>query len=117
MNTTADAVVEQRAGDRERMSRERFDVSSRRLLLQARHVGDQRVEVRGRQTAVLGRHRRLLGGLGLRRHLRRVRDPLPDIVGAQLLADAVQRVRLVALAGDGVADLALLSGVDLLALS
>ena len=46
-----------------------------------------------------------------------VHDPLPDLVGAQLRADTVERVRLVALAGDGMADLALLRGVDFLSAS
>src|SRR6187402_2552363 len=41
----------------------------RERLLQALHVGDERVEVGGRQAAVLGRHRRLLGGTRLLGHV------------------------------------------------
>ena len=43
-------------------------------------------------------------------------NPLLDVVGAQLGADAVERIRLLAFAGNGVAGAALLGGVDLLAL-
>src|SRR5688500_4950067 len=73
-------------------------------LLQAGEVGDERVEVGGRQAAVLVRHRRLLGRLGLRRHLRGMNDPLLDVCCRQLGPDAVERVRRLALAGDGMTD-------------
>src|SRR4051794_29932337 len=111
MNATADAVVitapATASGWRRKGAR---SVTS---LLQARHVGDERVEIGCRQAGVLRRHRRLLGRIGFRRRLFRVRNPLLDVVVAQLAADAVQRIGLVALAADGVAHLALLRGVDL----
>src|SRR4051812_38006840 len=44
-----------------------------------------------------------------------MRNPLPDIVTAQLAADPVQRTGFAALAGDRVAHLTLLRGVDVLA--
>src|SRR5512145_2337727 len=81
-------------------------------LLEIRHVRHERVDVGGGQRAVLVRHRRLLGGLDLGRHLSRMNDPLADLGSRQLLADAVERIVLVALAGDGMADLALLRPVD-----
>src|SRR5262245_14869386 len=90
------------------------DVSSWRPLLQALHVGHDRIDVGGRQAGVLGRHRRFLGRLRLCRRVLRVRNPLLDVVGAELRADAVERAGLAALAGDRVAHLALLGGVDLL---
>src|SRR5947208_16788705 len=106
MNPTADAVVitapATASGWRRKGTR---SVTS---LLQARHVGDQRVEIRGGQATVLRRHRRLLGGAGLGRRFLRMGDPLVDVVVAQLAADAVERIGFVALAGDGVAHLALL---------
>src|SRR6266567_671443 len=58
-------------------------------LFQALHVGDERVEIRRGQRAVLRRHGRLLRGLGLRRGLDRMGDPLLDVVRRQFCADAV----------------------------
>src|SRR5687768_12658632 len=86
------------------------------LLFQADHVGDERVDVGRRQLAVPVRHRRLLGGARLLRHLHRSDDPRFDLIGAQLLSDAVQGILLLALAGNGVAGLALLRRVDLFTL-
>ena len=87
---------DQRPDDRERVAHERAVVITT-LATSGSHVGDERVEIGGRQAAVLGRHRRLLGRLGLRRRLGRMRDPLLDVVGRQLRADAVERIRLAAL--------------------
>src|SRR5688500_18467937 len=82
-------------------------------LLQAGEVGHERVEVCGRQVGVLAGHHRLLGRLGLRRHLGRIDDPLLDVGCRQLGPDAVERARRLALARDGVTEAALLRGVDL----
>ena len=49
---------------------ERADPLHQNALLQALHVGNEAVEVSGRQGRVLVGHRRLLGGLRLRRHPR-----------------------------------------------
>jgi len=49
-------------------------------LLEALHVGDQRVNVGRRQLRVL-RHRRLLLRVGLLRHRHRIGDPRPDVIG------------------------------------
>src|SRR5262249_42886808 len=80
-------------------------------LLQALHEGDERVDVRGRELAVLGRHRRLLRRVRLLGRVGRVRDPQPDLVSRQLRADAVERTRLAALAGNRMAHAALLRRV------
>ena len=61
-------------------------------LLQAGHVGDERVDVGRRQLRIAVGHRRLLGRLGLRLHLLRRDDPRADFGGAELLADAVERI-------------------------
>src|SRR5207248_3319228 len=74
------------------------------LFLHAREVRDERVDL------VLWKIRvRLHGRLAIdfrfRRHLRRVGDPLPDVIGRQLRADAVEhRTFLVAFAADEVAN-------------
>src|SRR5262245_30369844 len=74
MNTTADAVAisapAMASGWRASASRLVTE-----LLLQALHVGDERIDVGGWQLAVLRRHWWLLGRLALRRHFRRVSDP------------------------------------------
>src|SRR5262249_51329498 len=112
MNTTAEAVVISApaiaSGWRRSASREDTGDS----LLEALHEGNERVDFCSRKFAVLVRHRRLLRRLGLGRSLSGMGDPLPDLVGRELLANAVQWIGLVALACDGVADRALLSGVD-----
>jgi hypothetical protein len=72
-------------------------------LLHALQVRYQRIEVGGWQLVVLLRHRRFLRGLGLDRHVVRVRNPLSNVVGRELRADAIERVLLVAFAGDGMA--------------
>src|SRR5207253_5793772 len=112
MNTTAEAVVITAPAI---ASGWRTSASSRLtgVLLEARQVCHQRVEVGGGQRRVLVRHRWFLGRLGLRGHLRRVGNPLADLVGAQLRADSIQRIGLVAFSGNRVAQLTFLRGVDL----
>src|SRR6185295_543934 len=117
MKTTADAVAitTPTIASGWRASAQRLVTTSPRPpLLQALHVGHHRVDVCGGQGGVLGRHRRFLRGLRLGRRVLWMRDPLLDVVGAQLAADAVERARLAAFAGDRVAHLTLLRGVDLL---
>ena len=60
MNTTALTVVSTAPAIGERMAGERRAARHVASLLQALHVGDERVEVGRRQLAVLLRHRRLL---------------------------------------------------------
>src|SRR6187455_1854330 len=81
-------------------------------LLEALHVGDEAVELSRRQRRPLLRHRRLLGGTRLGGHRHRIGDPRADVSGRKLRPDTVERVRLVALAGDGVADGTFLRVVD-----
>src|SRR5690349_17461659 len=69
-------------------------------LLQAVHVGHERIDIRRGQTGVLGRHWRLFGRLRLGRRRFGIGNPLLDVVSAQLRADAVERVRGFALAGN-----------------
>src|SRR4029078_9587982 len=83
-------------------------------LFQTVHVGDERGEVRSWPRGVLRRHRRLLCRLRLRGHRLRIDNPLLDVLGAQLGADAVERIRCLAFAGDGMARLTFLRRVDLL---
>src|SRR4030095_1376359 len=91
-NTTAEAVVMTTPATDSGCRRSAPRSSTGAPLLQALQVRHQRVQIRRRQLAVVGRHRRLLGGLGLRRHFLWSGDPLPDLVGRQLLADAVEGV-------------------------
>src|SRR5436190_17083329 len=100
------------------MPRRAGDGGARRRhpLLEALHVGDEVVEVRRGQAAVLGRHRRLLRRVRLLGRFDRMRDPFFDLIGLQLRADAVEWIRLVALARDLVAERAFLRRVDRLAL-
>ena len=113
MNTTADAVVISAPAIASgwRASAARGTDGS---LLQALHVRDERVDVCGRQLAVFVLHRRLLGRFDLRRLRDRIDDPRADLLGRQFRADAIQRTRLVALAGDGMTQRAFLGGVDFL---
>src|SRR5688572_31800329 len=83
------------------------------LLFQTLQVRHEGVDICSRQLAPLLGHRRLFGGLGLRGHLRRMRDPASKVGGGQLRADTVEGAGLAALAGDGVAHPALLGLVDL----
>src|SRR6476660_7477315 len=84
-------------------------------LLQSLEVGDERVQVVGRERLVgLHLHHRLVA---LLRDLRVwVDEPLMKIGCGQLAADAIERILLVALAGDRVAHRALLARVQLFAL-
>src|SRR5689334_1937142 len=103
MNTTADAVVITAPviASGSRASASGLVIGA--LLLEARHVGHERVEIGRWQRAVLRRHRRFLGGVRLCRGLLRVGNPLLDVVGAQLCTDAIERTGLAALPGDRMA--------------
>ena len=114
MNTTARHRGDHRAGDRERMASERRAAWHAIALLQALHVRDERVEIGRRQAWRTSPASAASSWTSPSPSSRRMRDPLLDVVGRQLRADAVERVRLAALAGDGVAHLALLRRVDLL---
>src|SRR4051794_22424567 len=83
-------------------------------LFQRLQVGDERVDVSCRELVVLLGHRRLLGRVRLLRHRDRIDDPLPDVLGRELRADAVERAALASLAADGMAHRALLRGVHFL---
>src|SRR5262245_21989170 len=98
MNTTAEAVVISTPMRETGWRKSAPGRSTASALLQGLHVGDERVDIGGGQFVVLREHRRLLGGLGLLSHSHGIGDPLPDVVGRQLPADAVERVRLVAFA-------------------
>src|SRR5579862_4567933 len=113
MKPTADTVASSApkiaTGCRTRTSRSRIAA-----LLQAREIRDHRVDVGGGHAPVLLRHRRLLRGLRLCRRIGRIDDPVLDLVGAHLSADAVEGAGLAALAGNRVAHLALLGRIDFL---
>src|SRR5688572_24727631 len=115
MNTTAAtvAITAPATATGWRASAARLDTV---LLLQARHVGNERVELCRGQLAVFRRHGRLLGGARLLGHRDRVDDPGADVGGREFRADAVERTGLTALAGNRVADRTLLRRVHLLPL-
>ena len=94
------------AGERDGMPSR--GAAGHRYLLQADHVGDERVEIRRRQLGVTIGHRRLLGRIGFLFHVFWRDDPRADVVSAQLLADPVERTRLATGSGDGVAHRTLL---------
>src|SRR4030095_4736009 len=96
------------------MSRQRFQSCHRGLLLQGLQISDERIDIGGRQLGIPVGHRRLARRLALGGHLLGSQDPGLYVSSAELLADAVKGVRLVALARDVVTPLALLRRVDFL---